>query len=196
MTKLSDASITQVTTLDDSAVFYVLDLTRSVGDRDVKISKSDLETLIGGGGGGGGGSSNVITAVKTADETITNEDVPALDADLQVSLEASKSYFIVVMLYYTAGGIPDFRTQFQIPTGATGQFTRLVNDDNFGRSDVTDVVTNNGLGTSTEAYVRFEILLQTDVNSGTFGLGWSQVTSDAIATTLEKGSSIVATKLN
>lgn len=196
MTKLSDASITQVTTLDDSAVFYVLDLTRSVGDRDVKISKSDLETLIGGGGGGGGGSSNVITAVKTADETITNEDVPALDADLQVSLEASKSYFIVVMLHYTAGGIPDFRTQFQVPTGATGQFTRLVNDDNFGRSDVTDVVTNNGLGTSTEAYVRFEILLQTDVNSGTFGLGWSQVTSDAIATTLEKGSSIVATKLN
>ena len=43
MTKLTDASITKVTSLDDTALFYAVDTTRAIGDQDVKIEKQDLK---------------------------------------------------------------------------------------------------------------------------------------------------------
>lgn len=142
------------------------------------------------------GSSGILTAVKTADETKTEDDTVSLDSDLQITLEANSYYDIEVQLLYTAGGVPDFRTQFEVPSGSDGIWWRIINDDTFGLTELTTVTSHNGLGTTTEAYVRFFVNIYTDSTSGTFGVKWAQNSSSTIITTLQKGSSIKAVKLN
>ena len=49
------SELTQVSTLPDEAVFTAVDLTRTVGDQNVKMTKADLAAAVGGGGTGGQG---------------------------------------------------------------------------------------------------------------------------------------------
>ncbi len=45
--------LTEVSSLDNTSLFYVVDPTRAAGDKDVAISKTNLANEIGGGSGGG-----------------------------------------------------------------------------------------------------------------------------------------------
>lgn len=44
MAKLTDATITEVSSLDDTALFYAVDQTRAEGDQDTRITKANLKT--------------------------------------------------------------------------------------------------------------------------------------------------------
>lgn len=46
MAKLTDATITEVSSLDDTALFYAVDTTRATGDQDTRITKANLKTQL------------------------------------------------------------------------------------------------------------------------------------------------------
>ena len=141
-------------------------------------------------------SIDIITAVKTSDETKNNDNSVALDSELQISLDANSYYEIEVQLLYEAGGTPDLRTQFEVPTGSGGSFWRTNNTSNINSNNLTSIISNLGLGVGTSTHTRMRVNIYTDTTSGTFGVKWAQNKSHSHNTTIYRGSSIKAIKLN
>lgn len=144
---------------------------------------------------GGSGAEQILTAFKTADETKVNDNIPALDDDMQVELEANSTYNILVNVYYTAETTPDLKIGWQIPVSAIGEYVfKYELSGEFQSSLATEQAPPGaGVGFVKTGFYTVRIIT---IDAGTFGLKWSQNTSDAGASTLVKGSSIKALKLN
>ena len=82
--KLTDASITQVTTLTDGSLFYSADTSRAVGDKDVSISKSDLDKQF----------NPLLTDwnATTNTPTLSNSDTIEKDTQYKVSVAGSVNF--------------------------------------------------------------------------------------------------------
>ena len=137
----------------------------------------------------------IITAVKTADETIANSNVVVLDSELQFNLEANSYYLISLNCLYKADADADFRTQFQIPTSADGLFTRINHTSTVGSQPLETVQNNAGAGIVVRRMSVYHITIYT-LDAGVFGVKWAQNTANAIGTIFEKGSGMVLNKLN
>lgn len=105
MTKLTDASITKVTSLDDEAIFYAVDLTRAINDQDVKIEKQDLLSELSPT------LQDVTEEGATTDQAVTIENKLAVgdgtnpfSADLAVNTNDSNAFPVVFSLNNDASG--------------------------------------------------------------------------------------------
>lgn len=140
----------------------------------------------------GGGA--VTPLFKTVDETKNNDAARVLDTDLQAELEASSSYRFEVLLRVVGSNIRLAACEFQIPSGATGEYTTSPFGTNRVHIDLT-TVTNAGNNFSNTEYCYMSGVIIT-TNAGTFGIKWAQDSSSAENVTLQKGSNILLTKLN
>lgn len=140
----------------------------------------------------GGGAT---AAYKTADETKTNDATPTLDSDLQVTLEPNSVNILTVILWISADAIPDFKYGFEFPADYVGKYAYGIatGQNSTFPMQLTQGSAGSGTGLWRTVYIYINI---STVTGGTFGVKWSQLTSDANATILRKGSSIQLTKLN
>lgn len=143
----------------------------------------------------GGGGTTILPAVKSADETINNDNVLSLDSDIQVSVTANKMYFVSAIILYNAGSSSDLKIKWTVPASATFSWHH---DGDTGAGtvmkDETDTYSYNGAGNDRMAVPKGILIV--DSTADTFGLEWAQNTSHAQDTTLLKGSCIVLTQLD
>jgi len=136
----------------------------------------------------------VLTAVKTADETITSSNTVVLDSELQVELESNSYYSAEIKLMYEADEVADLRTQLEAPSGSNGMFSAFIHNTTNPSQPLTNLVSHAGVGIGSIRYSVLVISIYTG-SAGTFGLKWAQNTPDPIGTILKRGSSLTVTKL-
>jgi len=146
-------------------------------------------------GGGGGGFTTVF---KTADESITSDTTLTDDTDLQFDPDISSTFAIQTMISFKTDTTPDFKYNFSIPSGATGD--RIDGGWAGGTFEtVTSLWTGQELptvaGTQTFFFNHIGYLI-TDTTAGTFAFQWAQQTSSATPTTVNQGSWMMFKKLN
>lgn len=136
--------------------------------------------------------------VKTVQTDRASTTTLAVDPDLAVELEASSVYVVEFTLYFAALNAADVQTTWTVPTSAAG--LKSVIGPASAASTVTDadgVSIRDGVHVFSTAIayggvrnsngfafrVREEGVVTTS-NSGTCGINWAQVTSNATATSL------------
>jgi hypothetical protein len=161
---------------------------------------------------------------KPNNTTRSSVTVPAIDPDLQMELEPNATYFVEFHLHYAAVNAEKFRTDWTVPTGATGNRCIIgMGDDGYswttteniggGTNGATDANASNntlarfgvhGYGTDVTYGTRDHVTNQcyaletaTVVTSsgGTLGLNWAQGTSGSTGTTLFATSLMRVTRL-
>jgi len=128
--------------------------------------------------------------VKKVDETIQSDTAVSVDAELSIALLADKTYSFLELIVMQSDATADIKTQHAIPTGATG----IQNGANLtGNPDSTDSVTIlRSLGTDGNVQIMMrtgKIVMSS--TAGNFTFNWSQLTSQAIDTTVFAGSYLV-----
>jgi hypothetical protein len=156
---------------------------------DNLLKKKDNSGVVSELGGGG-----ALTAYKTTDETKTNDNTLVIDTDLQLELEASSVYLIKAYISQNSAAAADF--YFTLNYDDTYEFGKWYYDQDNASAGLLAFGFNwTSTGSSSDKSMNLTIHVIT-TNAGTFGLEWCQATSDAGATILKKGSSLIATKLN
>ncbi|HEX5568484.1 MAG TPA: hypothetical protein VFY14_16430 [Streptomyces sp.] len=125
-------------------------------------------------------------AVKTQDQTKTNNAAVGADPDLKVPVAANARYLVSVPLVWanTAGGL---RVSFTGPSGATMAWT---DNDSGGAPTIGTQMTFQGSKGTTLSGV-----LVTAGTAGTLTLTWAQSVADASATTLRAGCAMVVQRV-
>jgi len=144
---------------------------------------------------------------KPADTSRTSNNVQAPDPHIQFSVVAGGVYTVSGYILYDSDAAVDIILSFQSPSGTNGRWTgygtgtTVVSGTAGGGtqqnststwgytlrneySDITQTRTFGGLGVGQPQTVMIDATLRVGVNSGAFGLQWSQATSSAIATTV------------
>lgn len=144
------------------------------------------------------------TTARANTQTLTN------DPDLRTTLEANAQYYVQFQLMAAATSAADFRTEWTVPTnaaglkavmGPAGGSTPENNGDNltvrlgvhqFG----TDVIYQGARNDNTLAfYVQEWGVVTTGASGGTLALAWAQGTSNATATQLFGGSTMIVRRI-
>lgn len=146
---------------------------------------------------------------KTANEDRAATTTLANDSDLVATLEANATYHVTMYIHFAAVDAAQFKTQWAVPTGATGNRSALgaafelassgaattqAADGGYHRSGVHGYTTTVRYGTrasaTNQALVVEESILTTSSTAGTLALQWAQFTSNATATRVAAGSSM------
>lgn len=138
-----------------------------------------------------GGKSNLITIIKKADESISNDDVLHNDNELFFSGEANKIYTGRFLLYNTKDNLVGVKYKFTLPVGATIRGSSPVTEP--GTSDLSlDRAIGGGNGTQQIHSQDIRIIMGS--TSGLIRLQWAQNVIDPSTTTINKGSSIILSR--
>jgi hypothetical protein len=146
---------------------------------------------------------NVISAVKTATESLTSNTTLQDDDELIVTVAANSTYELTCMLRYDAATAGDLQFKFVGPAGATGTITcnrfnvgaASTGDDTVSSDPIGNVVTAGGLGAGFDTPVAATGLLKVAGTAGTFKLQWAQNTSSGTATRIFADSFIVLRRI-
>lgn len=131
------------------------------------------------------------------------------DPDLTVTLEANATYRAIFYLHYAALDAARFKTQWTVPSGATGNRTAVGPDQGVilsstssggtGRWGVHGYTTACTYGTRDPSAVNLcsavEEAVMTTSSAGILAIQWAQATSNATATRLGAGSSLLVHRL-
>jgi len=139
-----------------------------------------------------------LSAVKSADESVTSSTTLQDDDDLQVTLAANGTYNIEFWIeIYSASATPDFKFQLIEPDGtflgvrdfvwSAGVSTAFI--------DESSAATSALMIAGEYAFVNVKVLAKTSGSGGVFKLQWAQNTSDGTATTVKSGSWVKADQL-
>lgn len=133
------------------------------------------------------------TVVKTSDTTRNSNTTTSADPALQISLAASTTYAIriVVKLRSTAAG--DFKWGLSGPASPTEVYGALVGASIGNANQAFEAYPANYqyVGSSSGAgLLVIEMTVENGTNAGTFSFDWAQNTSDAGPTTVKAGSYI------
>ena len=145
------------------------------------------------------GPFSVITAYKTADESVTSSTAFQNDDHLFFAMEANKDYQFEMAIFYLHNSSPDVKIQFTGPasinwiagvvawtlTGTATDFTSLTALD----------TSMPYIGSSDEAMIVIRASISNGANAGNLKLQWAQNTSNGTAVTFRKGSYVFANKL-
>jgi hypothetical protein len=129
-------------------------------------------------------------------ETDTNRNTTTTvtaDPDLQIALEANATYRVRMLIHYSAGSAGGFKTQWSVPSGATGlrsswgvgtSPTSTTDPQGDGRWGIHGFTTDTSYGTrnSTNQVLAVEEGDITTTNAGTLALMWAQTASSATDT--------------
>jgi len=127
---------------------------------------------------------------KTVDETIQSDTVLHDDDELFVAVNANKIYHFQMLIISDSPASADLKRAFSIPSGATG--SRL--NGLFSASSTVvqvNITTSDGIATAGLAYFYESGMLITDSTPGTLQYQWAQNQSQALDSTIKKGSFMV-----
>lgn len=142
--------------------------------------------------------------VKSSDETVNNSSTYQSDDALTISLEASSTYYIEVVAFYSTNDTADFKfrqsysgsvssvyftNEFNVPAGDTMLRERTYTT--IGQEGSTGTASGGG----THGMARMVIALNTST-SGTWAFQWAQQTADASDTKVLQGSHIKVLKIS
>lgn len=149
-----------------------------------------------------------LFAFKAAHTDRSSTTTLTADPDLVLPLAGSAVYRVEFWLYYGAAAAGDFRTTWQVPSGATGNRSVLGpgqaaldgGADNIsmraGVHNYTTGVVYNGVRDST---VNLSLVVETatvvTASAGDVAIMWAQSSSNATATRLGAGSYMTARRL-
>lgn len=145
--------------------------------------------------------------VKAANTTRTSTATPADDTELTLPVEANATYFVEFFLYYSAINAEQFRTEWSVPTGTTGNrnvigagstANQSSLDNVSGRFGIHGYATNVIYGTRNSTNQCYAVETATVTTGGTSGnvtLQWAQGTSGSTGTVLYAGSMMRVTRL-
>jgi len=138
-----------------------------------------------------------LTVRKSIDETLSANITPQDDDELKFSIGANETWTAQFVIQQNSGTVPDFKFGVTAPVGATCDVS--INDT----ISSTNSVSNLGCGVSQavtgNAADEVTFVYATIVNGSTAGtvtLQWSQNTSDPGNTTVQAGSTVVATNIS
>ncbi len=129
------------------------------------------------------------------------------DPDLTYQLEANSVYYIRMWIKYAAISAAAIKTQWTVPTGATGSrsatgpgtgVTLDANSGGTGRWGIHGYTTTVVYGTRNSATNLCSAVEETTIfttSAGTLALSWAQNASDATATRVAQGSIMHVQKL-
>ncbi|MFE7973014.1 hypothetical protein [Streptomyces shenzhenensis] len=131
------------------------------------------------------------------------------DPDLTTTLEANAVYRVAFYLHYAAMAAAGFKTLWTVPAGASGNRSAIGPEQGVtlaltsgsggtGRLGVHAYATTVTYGTrdhaTNQAWALEESIITTS-SAGTLAVQWAQATSNATATRLAAGSSLVVRRL-
>lgn len=130
------------------------------------------------------------------------------DPDLTVTLGANATYRAIFYLHYAALDAARFKTQWTVPSGATGNRTAVGPDQGvilsstssggtgrWGIHNYTTACTYGTRDSATSQCSAIEEAVLTTTSGGTLAIQWAQATSNATATRLAAGSSLRVERL-
>ncbi len=143
-------------------------------------------------GGVGGGGETFARVVKKVDETVTNSNTLQDDDELFFTPSINKTYWGYIIIYLVSGSVPDYRFNFTLPTGATGE--KMI-DSGLWRNTVqsTQDITSVESEATTAALQTFANYFRIIMGStaGDVNYQFSQQTINAGATITKQGSTLV-----
>ena len=139
--------------------------------------------------------------IKSADESKTNDDTPAADSELNVSLDANSFYEVhIEMLFTSTSSSPDFQITFDEPDGFWNAMIFIQPGaggtlEEFGRNDGFNGVLGGTINANEVSRLTVQAFLRTGGSGGTFGVEWAQLSSQGVATTVQQDSYLRAVKI-
>ena len=144
----------------------------------------------------------ILKAYKTADLSRDTTTTPSTDNHLTTTLAASTNYqFRFVLFTNNVAGVEGIQFQFDGTAGVTSMKAQItIYDDTTNAIAAFARVTafNSAVGVVLSSGVNHSLIegsIETST-AGTFFLEWAQQVSGANATTLQRGSSLVLTRLS
>ncbi len=149
-----------------------------------------------------GGSSSTSTAkevlskVKTSRESVTSSTTLQDDNDFSFSLKSNTTYAINATNIVSAPSTGGIKWAFTVPSGASGRINAKGLSNVTTDTDITvGAGSNNSVNVNgSDADIRL-IGYITTTNAGTLTFQWSQHTSNATATYIERGSTMILTEV-
>jgi len=135
--------------------------------------------------------SRIIVIVKKADQAKTNDDTLAADNELKTNLKANKNYAGTLTMWSNAGATPNISYDFSLPAGGVGsrQDGALTASAASNISAFGTPQTIGGTGAAKVTNIPIRIIM--GGTAGEFAFIWAQATSDAGASTVLEGSSLI-----
>lgn len=152
-----------------------------------------------------GGVGFPFMRAKASDETVTSSTTVQGDNELTMSLAGSSTYFVEFNLMFSALAAGDIKTQWAVPSGASGTRTCIgpgstatVRDNISGRFGSHSFSTDVAYGCESASLFSgaYEYAVVTTTTAGTLTLNWAQASSSATASTMRAGSTMRVTKLS
>jgi len=140
---------------------------------------------------GGGSGLTCAKVVKTVDETIQSSTTLQDDDELKFTPSINTVYFVQVLLFLTSAQTADFKHAVSIPAGATARRNETswqLNDQN--SQDWT--VENTPSTTNQLEMIQLLGRLVMGATAGDFVVQWAQFASQALDTTVNRGSLLLA----
>ena len=132
---------------------------------------------------------------KSADQTINNSTVLVDATDLAFDVGANEKWFFSLTLLFNFHPTPDGDLAWTVPALSTGAwYVRSAGVSTAQATSLTTEIKVNGTGT--EALQILEGFYVGGANAGTVQLQFAQTLSNAADTTMRKGSTIRAWKLD
>ena len=133
--------------------------------------------------------------LKTADETVNNNNSTQADDALLVALGANETWMLRYFIKYNSNTTADFRYNISVPSGATYD-SLLQGDNNLGplfyyRTSSDELVAGKGADWA----CIFNAVVKTSSTPGNVVFNWAQYTANASDTKVLIGSNIVAHRL-
>lgn len=135
-----------------------------------------------------------LGAYKTADTSRSSTTTLTADPHLTLSVAANAVYAVHVSLAYQAGTTEDMKTDFTVPSGATMDTTRYLNNIGTHQTIATAATVGIWQGSGGNEGATMWGTLVTS-SAGTFALRWAQNTSGATATILRAMSSMTLQRI-
>lgn len=153
----------------------------------------------GGSTTSGGTTKETLSKVKTSRESVTSSSTLQDDNDFTFSVKANTTYAINGKLFVSASSAGGIQWVFAVPSGASG---RLNIDSGASAFDGFDIDITSGQSSSTNIVMtntsqsgKLSGFVTTSSTAGTLTFQWAQHTSNATATFIERGSTMILTEV-
>lgn len=140
-----------------------------------------------------------VTIRKASDESVTSSTAVQADNELTFSIGANETYIIHVNVNATFAAAGSIKYSVTAPSGATCNISSFGADSTGSAGEIM----NGGCGTTgtyggggTASYETIDGTITTGATSGSVTLQWAQNSSNASATIVKAGSSLVAYKVS
>lgn len=152
-----------------------------------------------GGQLGMAGLSEVAVARKSADQTVNNSSTLQNDDHLFFSVGANETWMVLVVLDFVTDATADFRSNFSVPSGASGRQSVMGRDTvsnlQMSESAIPGNLAYAGSAGPTRGTFMLQALIRTAGTAGTVTFQWAQGAATVVDTVAKQESSLVGFKV-